>query len=31
MNVRQLTPEGTLKAAAGKLEFLHGMGWMPCG
>ena len=26
MNVRQLTPEGTLKAAAGKLEFLHGMG-----
>ncbi len=26
MNVRQVTPEGTLKAAAGKLEFLHGMG-----
>ena len=26
MNVRQLTPEGTLEAAAGKLEFLRGAG-----
>jgi len=26
MNVRQLTPEGTLKAAAARLEFLRGIG-----
>lgn len=26
MNVRQLTPEGTLRAAAGRLPFLHDMG-----
>ena len=26
MNVRQLTPEGTLRAAAAKLGFLHDMG-----
>lgn len=26
MNIRQLTPEGTLKAAEGKLEFLRSMG-----
>ncbi len=26
MNIRQLTPEGTLKAAEGKLEFLRSLG-----
>ena len=26
MNVRQLTPEGTLRAAASKLSFLHDLG-----
>ena len=26
MNIRQLTPEGTLRAAEEKLEFLHSMG-----
>ena len=26
MNIRQLTPEGTLRAAEGKLEFLRQMG-----
>ncbi|MEG2239912.1 MAG: alpha-amylase family glycosyl hydrolase [Alistipes sp.] len=26
MNVRQLTPEGTLRAAIGRLDFLHDMG-----
>lgn len=27
MNVRQLTPEGTFRAAAGRLDFLRGMGF----